>query len=162
MIGKAVLFVLLNANVSFMFKKHLASNISLCTFVAQENSRHLTSPPLVFARNDVSVTIPFWWRATIYNNGQKSWDTFAFLRHFPIHTGLTPPLTPQTKLDAFIQYFFWRVSTLYRLGDWAGGRGRRDNCKKNSKRMHCFMREPRNDRKIRIFHYCPKDLCPWL
>ena len=30
-----------------------------------------------------------------YNHGQKSWDTFAFLRHFPIHTGPTPPLTPQ-------------------------------------------------------------------
>ena len=121
MIGKAVLFVLLNANVTFLFKKHLASNISLCTFVAQGNSRHLTSPPLVFARNDVSVTIAFWWRATIYNHGQKSWDTVAFLRHFPIHTGLTPPLTPQTKLDAFIQYFFWRVSTLFRLGGGGGG-----------------------------------------
>ena len=30
-----------------------------------------------------------------YNHGQKSWDTFAFLRHFPIHTGPTPPRTPQ-------------------------------------------------------------------
>ena len=53
-----------------------------------------------------------------YNHGQKPWDTFAFLRRFPIHTGPTPPLTPQTMLDACIQNFF-RVSTLYRVG---GGR----------------------------------------
>ena len=51
-----------------------------------------------------------------YNHGQKSWDTFAFLGRFPIHTGPTPPLTPQTMLDACIQNFF-RVSTLYRVGE---------------------------------------------
>ena len=34
-----------------------------------------------------------------YNHGQKSWDTFASLGRFPIHTGPTPPLTPQTMLD---------------------------------------------------------------
>ena len=34
-------------------------------------------------------------RESTYNHGQKSWDTFAFLGHFPIHTGPTPPLTPQ-------------------------------------------------------------------
>ena len=52
------------------------------------------------------------------NHEQKSWDTCAFLRRFPIHAGPTPPLTPQTMLDACIQNFFW-VSTLYRVG---GGR----------------------------------------
>ena len=41
-----------------------------------------------------------------YNHGQKSWDTFAFLGRFPIHTGPNPPLTPQTMLDACIQNFF--------------------------------------------------------
>ena len=56
------------------------------------------------------------------NHGQKSWDTFAFLGRFPIHTGPTPPLTPQTMLDACIQNFFW-VSTLYRVG---GGRTARE------------------------------------
>ena len=60
------------------------------------------------------------------NRGQKSWDTFAFLGRFPIYSGPTPPLTPQTILDACIQIFF-RVSTLYRVG--GGGRGR-ENCKK--------------------------------
>ena len=54
-----------------------------------------------------------------YNHGQKSWDTFAFLRRFPIHTGPTPPLTRQTKLDESIQNFLFRVSSLYRVG---GGR----------------------------------------
>ena len=38
-----------------------------------------------------------------YNHGQKSWDTFAFLGCFSIHTSPTPPLTPQTMLDACIQ-----------------------------------------------------------
>ena len=52
---------------------------------------------------------------------KKSWDTFAFLGRFPIHSGPTPPLTPQTMLDGCIQNFF-RVSTLYRVG---GGRSAR-------------------------------------
>jgi len=43
---------------------------------------------------------------------QKSWDTFAFLGHLPIHTYLTP----QTTLDTCIQNFF-RVSTLNRVGE---------------------------------------------
>ena len=54
----------------------------------------------------------------IYNLEQKSWATFAFLERFSIHTGPTPPLTPQTMLDACIQNFF-RVSILHRVG---GGR----------------------------------------
>ena len=29
----------------------------------------------------------------------KSLETHAFLGHFPVYTGPTPPLTPQTKLD---------------------------------------------------------------
>ena len=41
-----------------------------------------------------------------YNHGQTSWDTYAFLGRFPIRTGPTPPLTPQTMLDACIQNFF--------------------------------------------------------
>ena len=57
-----------------------------------------------------------------YNIGQKSWDTFAFLGRFPIHTGPTLPLTPQTMLDACIQNFS-RVSTLYRSGGGGGGGG---------------------------------------
>ena len=36
----------------------------------------------------------------------KSLGTLAFLCCFPIHTGPTPPLTLQTKLDAYIQIFF--------------------------------------------------------
>ena len=41
-------------------------------------------------------------KLTGYNRGQKSWDTFAFLGSFPFHAGPTPPLTPQTMLDACI------------------------------------------------------------
>ena len=48
-------------------------------------------------------------------HGEKSWDTFAFLGHFPIHTCPAPRLTPQAMLDACIQNFF-RVSTLYWVG----------------------------------------------
>ena len=50
-------------------------------------------------------------RSRFYNHGQKSWDTFAFLGRFPIHTDPTPPLTPQTAFQ-----FFFRCSTLHRLG----------------------------------------------
>ena len=62
-----------------------------------------------------AICFEFW----TYNHGQKSWDTFAFLGRFPIHTGPTPSLTSKTVLHACIQNFF-RVSTLYRVG----GRGR--------------------------------------
>ena len=47
------------------------------------------------------------------------------------------------------------VSTLYRVGG-------RENCKKISKTLHCFKREPKNSRKIWILQYCPKDFCPGL
>ena len=40
-----------------------------------------------------------------------------------MHTGLTPPFTPQKMLGACIQNFF-RLSTLYRLGQ-GGGRNAR-------------------------------------
>ena len=64
------------------------------------------------------------------NHGQKSWDTFAFLGRFPIHTGPTPPLTPQTMLDVCIQNFF-RVSTLYRVGGGRTARTFRKRCTGN-------------------------------
>ena len=42
---------------------------------------------------------------------------FLFLGRFPIHTGPTPSLTPQTMLDACIlKFFLFRVSTLHRVG----------------------------------------------
>ena len=62
-----------------------------------------------------------------HNHVQKSWDTFAFLGRFPIHTGPTPPLTPQTMLDACVQNFF-RVSTLYRVGEGRTLRKFRKGC----------------------------------
>ena len=75
-----------------------------------------------------------------YNHGQKSWDTFAFLGRFPIHTGPTPPLTPQTMLDACIQSFF-RVSTLYRVGEGRSARQLRKGCT-------VLRANPGSDRKI--------------
>ena len=67
-----------------------------------------------------------WLQWIPWNHGLKSWGTFAFLGHFPIHTGPTPPLTPQTMLDGCIQNFFRDFSTLYRVG---GGRTAR-KCRK--------------------------------
>ena len=49
-----------------------------------------------------------------------------------------------------------RVSRIFSEFQLCIGWGR-ENCKKISKRMHCFKREPRNDRKIWILQYCPKD-----
>ena len=62
-----------------------------------------------------------------YNRGQKSWDTFVFLGRFSIHTGPVPSLTPQTMLEACIQNFF-RVSTLYRVGEGRTARKFRKGC----------------------------------
>ena len=36
-----------------------------------------------------------------YNRGQVL-GHYAFLGRFPIHTGPTPPLTPQTMLDVYV------------------------------------------------------------
>ena len=68
-----------------------------------------------------------WYLFCNYNHGQKSWDTFGFLGRFPIHTGPTPSLTPQTMLDACIQNFF-RVSTLYRVRGGRTARKFRKGC----------------------------------
>ena len=62
-----------------------------------------------------------------YNDERKSGGAFAFLGRFSIHTGPTPPLTPQTMLDAFFQNFF-RVSTLYRVGGGRTARKIRKGC----------------------------------
>ena len=62
----------------------------------------------------------------IYNHGQKSWDT-CISGAFPIHTGPTPSLTPQTMLDARMQNFF-RVSTLYGVGGGRTARKSRTGC----------------------------------
>ena len=86
--------------------------------------------------------------ALIYNHGQKSWDTFAFVELFSIHTYPAPP-PPETTLDTSIKNVF-RVSTLYRVGEERTAR-------KIRKRMHCLMRAPRNYRKFWIQHYCPKE-----
>ena len=82
--------------------------------------QELLRGPLVASLIEATLT-------PIYNHGQTSWDTFAFLGHFPIHTGPTSPLTPQTMLDACIQIFF-RVSTLYRLGEARTARKSRKGC----------------------------------
>ena len=60
------------------------------------------------------------------DNGQKSWDTFAFLGCFPIHTSPTPPLTPQTTLDVIYQKLMLRVSSGV------------PNTKKQMKAAECF------------------------
>jgi len=52
---------------------------------------------------------------------------FCISGRFPIHTGPTPPLTPQTTLDACIQNFF-QVSTSYRVGGRRTARKIRKGC----------------------------------
>ena len=86
------------------------------------------------------------------NHGQKSWDSFAFLGRFPIDTGPTPPLTPQTMLDACIQIFF-RVSTLYKVGEGRTTRTFGKECTVLRRNREMTLR------KIWILQYCPKDFC---
>ena len=62
----------------------------------------------------------------------KSLGTLAFLGHFRIHT--RPIAHPTNTVNG--QFF----SEFERCIGWGGGRG---NYKKISKRMHCFIREPR-------------------
>ena len=75
----------------------------------------------------LQAKIKFRLKCLTYNHGQKSWDTFAFLGSFPIHTGPTHPLTPETTLHTCIQKFF-RVSILYRVGWGRNARKFRKGC----------------------------------
>ena len=68
----------------------------------------------------------------------------AFLGCFPIHTGPTPPLTPQTKLEACIQIFF---SFEFQLCIGWGEGELQEIFKRDAGR---FKRELKNDRKIQI------------
>ena len=52
-----------------------------------------------------------------------------------------------------------RVSRIFSKFQFCIGWGR-ENSTKISKRMHFFIREPRNDRKISILHYCRNDFSP--
>ena len=54
-------------------------------------------------------------------------DTFAFLGRFPILTGPTSPLTPQTMLNSCIQNSF-QISTLCRVGGGRTARKFRKEC----------------------------------
>ena len=88
-----------------------------------------------------------------YNYGQKSWDTFAFLGHFPIHTGPTPLPSPHKQCWMHVSKFF---SDFQLCIGWGG-----ENCKKISKRMHCFKREPTNDKNMNTA-VLSQGLCPGL
>ena len=70
----------------------------------------------------------------------KSLGTLLHFWAFPIHTGPTLPLTPQTMLGMCIQNF----SKFQLCIGWGEGELQE---KLISKRMHGFMREPRMTKK---------------
>ena len=78
--------------------------------------------------------------AKIYNHGQKSWGTFAFMELFFSSYIKNTSLTPQTYVGRVCRDFFFRVSTLCKVGD--------GKFNKMSKKMHYFVREPRNNRNL--------------
>ena len=91
---------------------------------------------------------------TNYNHEQRSLDTFAFLGRFANSHRSNPSPHPTNNVGRVCPDFFLKFQHCVGWG--------RENFKKISKRMHCFKREPRNDRKIWILQYCPKDFCPGL
>ena len=98
-------------------------NFRCISFVSSESLKHVQKTPkswekvcsiTIFHQNPEKTLLQAWktlktafFLPTSFsdNHGQKSWDTFAFLGCFSIHTGPTPPLTPQTMLNACIQNF---------------------------------------------------------
>ena len=63
------------------------------------------------------------------------WDTFAFLGHFPMHTGPLP--SPHKQCWTVVSRMFFEFQLCIWLGE-----------EKLQEMMHCFKRELRNDRKI--------------
>ena len=107
-----------------------------------------------FYRLENLTKLPFFFPPLFQNIMDKSlgallrfWGVFQF-------TQVQPLPSPHKQC-------WTRVSRIFSEFQLCIGWGR-ENCKKISKRMHCFKREPRNDRKIWILQYCPKDFCPWL
>ena len=86
-----------------------------------------------------------------YNHGQKSWDTFPFVALFSNNTCPNPPPNKQrwTRVSRLVAEFQNSIG---------GGRGGgREKGQIFSKRSHCFMRAPRNYRKLWILHHRPED-----
>ena len=67
--------------------------------------------------------------------------------------------SPQNNVGRVYPEFFFRVSTLYRVG---GGGGGRTAGKFRKGFSALFYEGTQNDRKIWVLQYCPKDFCPWL
>ena len=67
---------------------------------------------------------------------------FCISGRFPIQTGITPPPPPKNNVGRLYLEFFPSFNFL-----WVG----RENCEKISRKMHCFMREPRMTEKS---EYC--------
>ena len=63
----------------------------------------------------------------IYNHGQKSWDTFAFLGRFQF-TQVQPLPSPHKQCWTRVSRIFFRVSTLYRVGGGRTARKFRKGC----------------------------------
>ena len=83
------------------------------------------------SRKNTGLKTPQNCRYSSYLFFRQSWTKilahFCISGCFAIHTGPTPPLTPQTMLDVCIQNFF-RVSTLYRVGGGRTARKFRKRC----------------------------------
>ena len=88
------------------------------------------------------------WTIVLGHFNLHVWGTFQFTQVQPL-----PPFTPQTMLNGVSRTF----SKFQLCIGWGKG-----ELQENFKKDALFKREPRNDRKIWILQYCPKDFCPGL
>ena len=90
----------------------------------------------------------------------KRRDPFAFLGVFQFTLAQPLPL-PRKQRWTRVSRKFFRGSTLYRVGG-------SENCKKISKRIHCFTTEPRMTKKYKYCITVPRtfvhdcSLLPWV
>ena len=98
------------------------------------------------------------WMARIFTTAIMDKSLGTLLRFWGVFqcTQSNPSPYPTNNFGRVYPEFLLSFSFVY------GGGGGGENCKKVSKRMHCFKREPRNDWKIWKLKYCPKDFCPGL
>ena len=100
-----------------------------------------------FFRDQILSPLNARWMVRIFTTLLRFWGVFQC-------TQSNPSPYPRNNVGRVYPEFLPSFSFVY-----GGGR---KNCRKMSKRMHCFKREPRNDWKIWILKYCPKDFCPGL
>ena len=122
---------------------------SVVTWQLDVTNLYITNIP-IFPRNSIetnrskSLLLNYTPVGANYNHGQKSWNTFAFLGRFPIHSSPTLP-SPQKQCWTRVSRNFFRVST-----GWRDGKQQ-----ENFEKDWCTVLRGNREMTEKYEYYCP-------